>query len=539
MEYQKHFSTRTTPQAEAIPGSVQVANSAGGFSWAVDDWTRLDRFLVLGSEGGSYYASGVPLTRENAEAVLRCVKADGARTVARIVEISEAGRAPKNDPALFALAMCAKLGDEATRRVAYEALPRVARIGTHLYHFLSFVEGFGGWGRGLKRAVARWYTGRDAGKLAYDLVKYRQRDGWAHRDVLRLAHPTAPSPEHQGLFHWTVKGERPEGNLPDVLDAFIAVQGATTDDEVVAVIAKCKALPWEAIPTERLGSAKVWEALLPNLPVTALVRNLGRMTANGLIGSMSAAGRIVAERLADEGALRKARLHPLAVLVALKTYEQGRGERGKLTWEPVREVVDALDKAFYLSFGTVTPTGKRLLLALDVSGSMGGPELAGMVGITPRVGSAAMALVTANVEKQYEIVGFTAGQSRTSHAGYGAAITRLAISPRQRLDDAVRTVSGLDFGGTDCALPMLWAAEHKVPVDTFVVYTDSETWAGSVHPSQALRAYREKMGIAAKSVVVSMVPNEFTIADPDDAGMLDVVGFDTATPNVLADFAIQ
>jgi 60 kDa SS-A/Ro ribonucleoprotein len=73
-------------------------------------------------------------------------------------------------------------------------------------------------------------------------------------------------------------------------------------------------------------------------------------------------------------------------------------------------------------------------------------------------------------------------------------------------------------------------------VDTFVVYTDNETWAGNIHPAQALRAYRERMGIAAKLVVVAMVSNGFTIADPDDAGMLDVVGFDTATPQVISDF---
>ena len=38
-----------------IPGAGQIANSAGGYAWAVDDWVRLDRFLVLGSEGGTYY----------------------------------------------------------------------------------------------------------------------------------------------------------------------------------------------------------------------------------------------------------------------------------------------------------------------------------------------------------------------------------------------------------------------------------------------------------------------------------------------------
>ena len=57
-----------------------------------------------------------------------------------------------------------------------------------------------------------------------------------------------------------------------------------------------------------------------------------------------------------------------------------------------------------------------------------------------------------------------------------------------------------------------------------MVYTGSETWAGAIHPVQALREYRAKTGIAAKLVVVGMVSNGFSIADPDDGGMLDVVG---------------
>lgn len=60
----------------------------------------------------------------------------------------------------------------------------------------------------------------------------------------------------------------------------------------------------------------------------------------------------------------------------------------------------------------------------------------------------------------------------------------------------------------------------------------------NAHPVQALRMYRERTGIAAK-LVVGMVPNGFSIADPDDAGMPDVVGFDTATPAAIADFLRQ
>ena len=210
------------------------------------------------------------------------------------------------------------------------------------------------------------------------------------------------------------------------------------------------------------------------------------------------------------------------------TYKSGRGVRGGGSWEPVAAIVDALDAAFYASFGTVEAAGKRMLLALDVSGSMGCGAVSGVPNLSPRVASAAMALVTAATERDHTFVGFTAR---------GAGISTLPISPRQRLDDVVAMVGALAMGDTDCALPMIWAQKHRVDVDTFVVYTDNETWAGSVHPAQALRAFRDARGIPAKLVVVGMTSNGFSVADPDDAGMLDVVGFDTSSPSVIADFA--
>ncbi len=277
------------------------------------------------------------------------------------------------------------------------------------------------------------------------------------------------------------------------------------------------------------------------MPLGATIRNLATMTRVGLLAPGSAGARTVAARLGDGARLRRARIHQIAVLAALKTYAQGRGERGRHQWEPVRGIVDALDGAFYAAFGSVAATGKRWLLALDVSGSMGAGVVAGVPGLTPRVAAAAMALVTANVETDYTIVGFTSGgggwHGRTMDVEDVGGLSPLSISPRQRLDDAVTYMAGLPFGGTDCSLPMRWALKHRVEADVFAVYTDSETWAGPVHPAQALQRYRREINPAARLVVVAMVSNGFTIADPDDAGMLDVVGFDMATPTVIADFA--
>ncbi len=530
MNYLKHLTKRNqTPQSQPIPGSAQVRNSAGGYSFAVTDWTRLDRFLILGSENGSFYASEKTLTAENASAVIRCIKADGLRTVARIVEISEAGRAPKNDPAILALALASVHGDLPTRRAVTEALPRVCRIGTHLFHFAAYVDALRGWGRGLRRAVANWYTESPAADVAFQAVKYQSRDGWSHRDLLRLSHPVAPSTDHNIVYNWITKGWPEVGAEPHPVEAarvIWAMERARTADkpELLKLIADYR-LPREVLPTTWLNDPDVWAAMLPHLGLTALLRNLGNLSKIGLLapGNDSTVD-FVTSALTSDKALKRARIHPIAVLAAMLTYQSGHGVRGKGEWVPVQRVVDALDSAFYKSFGAVEPTGKRLVLALDVSGSMGSGQVAGVPGLTPRIGSAAMALITAATESHHHIMGF-------SHT-----LVEVGISPRQRLDDAVKTVAAIPMGGTDCALPMVWALENKVQADAFVIYTDSETWFGKIHPTEALRQYRDKMGIAAKLIVVGMVSNNFTIADPEDGGMLDVVGFDTATPGVISDF---
>jgi 60 kDa SS-A/Ro ribonucleoprotein len=528
----------------------QVANSEGGFVFAVDPWMRLRRFLILGSEGGSFYAGERDLTAENTEALDECIALDGARVVAEIAAISHAGRAAKNDPAVYALARCAAAGDPATRRAALRALPQVCRTSTHLFQFIAFAEARRGWGRSLRRAVGAWYTERPVDQLAHQVVKYRNREGMTHRDVLRLAHPGAEvsagnptldvSSEQRRLFEWVVRGGEADG-LPRIVDGYLRAQAATTASEAAELVREYE-LPREALRPQHLADPAVWAALLERMPMTAMIRNLAAMTRAGLLAPGADATSLVIERLADGERLARARIHPVSVLIAARTYAAGRGLRGRGTWQPVTGIVDALDDAFYRAFGNVTPSGARLLLALDVSGSMGSP-IAGVPGLSAREASAAMALVTLAAEPSTEVVGFHAARggwtARPSgrFAGRPDGLTPLPLSPRQRLDDAVARIANLPFGGTDCALPMRYALEKGRSIDTFVIYTDSETWAGDIHPAEALRRYRAKTGIAARLVVAGMVANRFSIADPTDAGMLDVVGFDASTPEVIGGFS--
>ena len=543
-----------TPQSLPIPGRDMVENNAGGFVFKLDEWKQLERFLILGSEGGTYYVSEKKLTADNANKVLLLLKKDGLKVVEKTVEMLKSGRAPKPDTAIFVLALAASNGDDATRKAALAAVPTALKTGTHLLKFVDMVNGQRGWGRGLKKAIQLWFKGRKNETLALQLVKYKQREGWTMKDVLRLAKPV-PETEVQGkLFGWTAKNEKADWAKALVapgdkaLDFVWAAEQAAklklVDDKVDSAEAKAilveanqasvkklvdlivtYRLPREALPTEALNKVEVWEALLQEMPMTAMIRNLGTMSKIGLLKPLSDAEKLVFQRLTDAERLKGAKVHPIQVLSALRTYSSGKGVRSSATWNVSNKVVEALDEAFELSFGTVEPAGTRHLLGLDVSASMSWGEIAGVPGLSPSAATAALAVVAARTEPWTAIMGF-ADEFRD-----------LGITAKDRVDVATRKVSESTASSTDASLPMTWALENKIQVDTFVVLTDNETWAGKIQPVQALEKYRQATGIGAKLIVVGMQSTGFTIADPNDAGMLDVVGFDGATPALMAKFA--
>jgi hypothetical protein len=366
------------------------------------------------------------------------------------------------------------------------------------------------------------------------------------------------------------------------------------------------------------------------------------------------------------------------------TYKKGAGDKGSLVWAPNPNIIAALDKAFKLAFQNITPTGKRIKIALDVSGSMSSAFCTGSPVVSCAIGSVAMMMMTLYVENQHRLklaassapdlpstaaaaqqlaeamkwkttqlpdgrtlyehtetkqCQFHKPQGLAPSAGGGAAagaatqaklapslgatpssaaprpsieeyrktkkylghpdaqpaatetrpsfgyssyysslppptpylpelypasaipsnVTICAFSntiidltnaivgymdatidpttglPTMTIDEALKLVE-MPFSSTDCALPMVRALETREQVDAFVIYTDSETYMGKIHPQAALEEYRRTMGIDAKLIVVGMTSNCLTIADPKDLNTLNLAGFDTATPRLINDF---
>ena len=474
----------------------------------------------------------------------------------------------------------------------------------------------------------------------------------------------------------------------------------------------------EQLPSQLFKHRKIWEALLlskgangkgKGMPLTALIRNLGKLSTTeiGIItpggssssysSSYSAANtswggvtptKHICDRITDAHDIKRTRIHPYTILVAMLTYQKGQGDKGSLTWTPNPNVIAALDKAFKLAFQNVTPTGKRIKIALDVSGSMSSAYCTGSPIVSCATGSVAMMMMTLWVENQHRGVPPPNGGSSALLAGvpppnggssallaapgatpppaaspwtttqlpdgrtlYENTVTKqcqftpppaspaapppavggrtppglsnevtavrgriplldeyrktkqylghpaeapkpatgyhssfftppppayylpelypppatpsnvsvCAFSntiiditnaivgymdatidpatglPTMTIADALKLVE-MPFSSTDCALPMIQALKNNEKVDAFVIYTDSETYMGTIHPQAALEEYRKATGINAKLIVVGMTSNCLTIADPKDLNTLNLAGFDTATPRIISDF---
>ena len=530
----------------------QVLNAAGGYVYEISEWDALLRFLVLGTEGGSIYESENDLTKQNLDNVLKAIQADGPRVVETVLDVSEGGKARKNDMALFTLVLCMTHGDAATKQAVERVYNRVARTGTHHLMFCNFIENMPnrGWGRAVQRIVANWYTSKDDEELAYQVIKYRNREGFSHQKALHRCHGGKNTP----LYRWIVGagvGERriecwytseddkkirhyPNANpsqeanhtvpvYPHILSGFMQAQEDGRSTNQICDLIDAYGLTHEMVPNAFLKSPDVWVALLQKMPLTATLRNLGRMTSLGLLDPFSENVKTVLDKFTPES-VRKARLHPLTTLIGLKTYESGEGVRGSLKWDANGAILSHLQDVFYWGFETIEPTGKNIMLALDTSGSMfgawyGGPPFPACPNLDCGEIAAVMAMATARVESNYVICAFD------------DTFTTLPITEKTALPDVMRIISDRPHGRTDCALPMVAALQRGWnSIEGFAIYTDNETYYGRIHPKQALEQYRHKTGVDARLVSVSMLANDTTIADGSVPWMLDFVGMSTDTP---------
>ena len=529
-----------TSQRQVLSGRAadMHVNAAGGYVFTLDDWTILRRFLILGTTQGTYYASSEQMGNEALLVIDRALAADPVKFVDILVEISLSGAPLKQSPCIFALARaCSRVTGDTKRDTdqkdpvtigrsyALAHAPQVLRTLQHVFEFTDYCRRQRGGGSGLLKAIGAIFMDRSVADVEYQALKYRQRVGWTPRDALRYAHPKTSDEERRNLFGWIVKPESDAGraavaNSPR-LAAFEELQAGPSLNRAVELITDHR-MTHEFVPNELLNQKVVWEALLPNLPLTALVRNLRKMTQVGLLVDGSAASKIVREKLTNVDALRKARMHPLRIMGAMGAYSSGESRYGHgSSFIPSGYVLATLEDALELSWGSVTPLNKSVVVAIDKSGSMS--QASPMAGLTAFHACLALATWYKRTEERCTILLFdhTASVLNVS--------SKVTFSEMKRISNP--------SGSTNLNAPLEWLAKNpSVDPELIITMTDNETWSGKGHYVEGLTKLRKKVSHPIAASIAAVTATKSTVADPSDPHSLEVVGFDPTVPEALAAF---
>jgi 60 kDa SS-A/Ro ribonucleoprotein len=527
-------SPSTVRQNQVIPGREKdmTLNHSGAYVFELDCWKRLNRFLILGVDSPTMYQSEKELVMENYACVLECLNQDPMKTIAMINSVSKEHRAPKNESALFAMILATAHKDATVRQAAYRSLSEIIRYGTDLLYVMNVWKKLRKSSMGFRKAITRYYEnlGKDPERLAKDLLRFKNRNEWKQTDVIRMIRWDGGNETNQSILKYIFKGEsdfRESGKIPKIILGEIAIKEAGDDVKLASGIIEEFGLPRELVPTHFHTQPEIWKSMLPNLKYVALMRNLNHLTRLGVItnDARNADTQYVINTLTNEDEIKRAKVHPLNLLVTMLTYAKGRGVRGDTTWTPIPAVTNALHDALLKSYRYTDKLNINVKIAIDSSGSMFWDSSMTKSGLY--AGETAMAMA-AWLVKQEDFVSVEFFSNGTVPTG---------INKSTSIFEMIKLIRESGHGGTNCAAPIIDAINKRQNVDLFCVFTDNETngyHAG--HASEYLKKYRAMFNKDAKMVVVGMTATDCSIADPNDPGMLDVAGFDASLPQIIEAF---
>jgi uncharacterized protein with von Willebrand factor type A (vWA) domain len=182
--------------------------------------------------------------------------------------------------------------------------------------------------------------------------------------------------------------------------------------------------------------------------------------------------------------------------------------------------MDILREAISLTSQSALKTDKRILHAIDVSGSM---EEA----INKTLVSAWLSLKS------------------TPNASmlYFSNVLDKSIPPLRRsmsFDEVTKIAAEACGGGTDLTLPFKYVisqkAEHNIKYDMVCIWTDNEDWFSKRNVYEYVDEIRRK-NKDFKVVQIQMTPDSTSMLSKKDSHFLDIVGFDPSLPDIIAMFA--
>jgi len=512
-----------TPQTQPFGGATEK-NYAGGYAFPTSEAEMLKRFLILGADTRTYYVNEKVQVDNFLDTVKKVVDADPNMAIDLAIHASN--NAPRIDPAIFTLAVATTSQDEKARSRALKAINEVCRIPTHYFKMARFIRQLRGWSPQVSAAFNKYYHGTPVAKLAYHAVKYKQREGFSHRDLLRLCHPKAHSEKRNQIFKYMTSGTCDFDPQDEVFYPILGerlINGEFVSEVSALGIISKYGLTEEMIPDKFKGKM-VWDALAPNMGSQAWLRNIVRMASDGYIDIGTTGVTTFLEKFHREN-VEKTRLHPIDFLKAYVAYRDGifMGKGHAYDFNVVPWVTQRLWDGIYYAIPNMKPTNRKILLAYDHSGSMTSPvDFAGVM-MAPADMQVILGLLYTKVEPA------------TLSISFGTSVKEHSFTPSTTLDEITNAIP--KYGeGTDCSLPIKWLLDKKLKVDALIEFTDQMSWFGTGHVSEWAKKYRQEVNPDFRFVIYQMQPYPTQLTDKNDPLSMGVVGLDTSAVELVGAF---
>ncbi len=485
-------------------------NEAGGRAYEFTPKHALAQYAVTGSFNATFYANAED---QFAKVVELCEKTE-PEFVAKLAVFARERGFMKDMPAFLAAMLSIK-----DKTLLEKIFPRVINNGKMLRNFVQIMRS-GAVGRKSlgslpKRLVREWFQNREPENIFKQSVG--QTPSFA--DILKMIHPKPKTDAHEALYGYLIGKEISFGNLPEIVKSF-----ENFKEDMNAEVPK---LPFQMLTALPLQT-KHWKEIARNAGWTMTRMNLNTFQRQGVFADAELV-EIIANRLRDAEAIRRAKVFPYQLLIAYKMAEANK--------EIPREIVEALQDAMEIATQNVPRIDGKVFIFPDISGSMQSPVTGFRQGSTSAVRCIDVAaLIAAAILRKNpaaEVIPFESD------------IAKVSLNPRDSIMTNAQKLASLPFGGTNCSAPLRYLNRTKANGDVLIYVSDNESWIDTPHygrfggsGTETMKQWNEFKGRnkSAKLVCIDIQPYNSTQAQ-ERSDILNIGGFSDNVFNLVSEFS--
>ncbi|XP_072765647.1 RNA-binding protein RO60 [Anoplolepis gracilipes] len=530
---------------------------------------RLSRFLYIGKEYGNYqpgywFAHNYFIIK-NVPSIEELAGNEEKQLVPMelIIKAFESNLVPHLEALIFALAVCCRQNkSETLRNMAYNNIAKICASTQDFILFIKFASKLSkekeldyitqGWGQGLRKAINNWYLSKEPLDLVKCVTKYRSRYGWKHKDIIKMAHPSANSPEKGVILKYIIYGmvktkaalgdQSENPNINEILKYIEDVENFKhCEDEVqAAALLETYGYSLEHVPGHLLKSKEVWNSLISSMDIVTLLNNLQRISNLGLLESDGLAVEKVIEQLTNAEHIAQSKIHPALIFITLKNYENSGKplsyekrkiqEAAKKPLPPVPypniKVLGALRKAFDLSFTHQQPTNLRYLVTISMNKMMLEGRAWHNANMTGAETGCLIAMMLLRCETNVTVATF-------KHVG----VYKADVDKTQSFSEIMKTLKGIPVAGTNLSKPITWAMKQKTKYDVFINVVD-QVYEKYDDSQTTFTTYRDELKLPQAKLINCSVCCSSTYRKVNcDNNILTINGFDATVPTVIQAFS--